>query len=90
MGVLLRGGALGAVVISATIGRRWCFLSGFRYPSLWQRSEAEDEVRPPRRVARIGAFHWRCDESFLSKQRRGREIDDRVCAACLWLPMVEF
>jgi hypothetical protein len=74
------------VVISATIGRRWCFLSRFRYPSLWQRSEAKDVVRPPRRVARIDAFHLRCDESFLPKQRRSREIDDRVCASW-WLPM---
>jgi hypothetical protein len=36
--------------------QRCYFLSSLSYPSSWQRSEAVDEVRPPRRVARIGGF----------------------------------
>jgi hypothetical protein len=57
MGVLLQVGAIGAVVISALARQRCCSQSSFRYLSLWQRSEAEDVARPPRRVAKIGGFH---------------------------------
>jgi hypothetical protein len=69
-GVLSGGGA--EVVLSEQ----------FQLYEPWQRSEAVDEARPPRRVARFGGLRLRCDERFLPKLCWSWGLGDRVFAAC--------
>jgi hypothetical protein len=61
-------------VISVTIRRRRCSHCGLRYLSPWQRSEAVDVARPPRRVARISSCHGTemgvCAEASLDQRAR--------------------
>jgi hypothetical protein len=49
--------------------------------SLAEECEAVDEVRPPRRVAKISVFHCYCDGSVPLRQRWSRGINDRVGSA---------
>jgi hypothetical protein len=60
------------VVISVMAEQRCYFLNSLRYPSPRQRSEAVDEARPPRIVAKIGGFNgagWECSTEATSEQR---------------------
>jgi hypothetical protein len=71
----------GAVVISMMVRRRRCSHCGLRYLSPWQRSEAVDVTRPPRRVARISGCHGTemgvCVEASLDQRAR------RLCLCSL-------
>jgi hypothetical protein len=61
-------------VISVTVGRRRCSHCGLRYLSPWERSEAVDVARPPRRVVRISGCHGTemgvCVEASLDQRAR--------------------
>jgi hypothetical protein len=72
---------LGEVVILVMAEWRCSFLSSLKYPSSWQRSEAVDEVRPPRRVAGIGGFIGPATGVF----RRSNVRTERSATLCVQL-----